>query len=459
MRKTIKIIAIIIAIISLSTHSFAQKQEIKAFQEMNKELIKSIKKQYKKDPKIEYSDGVFLIVVDGKVNKQKKYMVLNDEGVLLTAEPVSSYKLINSNYMWISQAVGDKSYWGAVNYKTGDIILPAKYTNAFLSYKCDAGKNDKGVWHGAYEETWLVYEQTSNKTLFISADGKNVIKEVYGKYEFLEDYYVKIGANYLYGLYTRDGRELFPRLYNSFEITKDGFVITVKSEEAPLYGGKSINPELPQYDIKNDLIALKWENSTPLYKVHKDDEWTDYSINPDYKVEYVDIGQKYYDWGQNEKVIAYYEGEGMDAPHGGYYMGLAAKNIADVEFAKLEYTIRTLKDPKNYYLPVKYPDKYQFNSMILGGQYIVAQDYLEKFIKNTDIDPNDPRILKAKKFRGEASVSKTAVPHKIEEYTNALTAASAKYTVQQQNEAIRQAEAEALSNSIATGITNLLFGK
>lgn len=451
-------IASIVAI-GFSFSSFAQKEEIKAFQEMNKDLIKAVKKQYKKDPKVELKDGNFFLVIEGKVNKQKKMMVLNEEGTLLTPEPVSIYNAIDKNYVWIGQTIGNKTYWGVAEYKTGNQIIEPRYTAINLHYKNDEGKNEKGVWRAASEECWVAYDEANKQTRFLSADGKNTLNTARGQYVILKDSYVKVGEKNAYGLYTFNGSQIYPQSYGDFIIADDGFVISTRKAIATFYGGKSINPSLPQYKINDDLLALKWENGVPYYKVHKDDDWANYSLNPDYKVEYVDQGQRFYDLGENEKVIVYYEGEGMDAPHGGYYMGLASKNIADVEFAKLELTIRTLKDPKDYYFPIKYPESYSFNSMILGSQYITAQDYLDRFIKNTDVDPNDPRIKKAKKFRGEAAASKTSIARKLEEYGDALTAASKKYAIDQQNAAIRQAEAEALSNSIASGITSLLFGK
>lgn len=459
MKKLFSLAAILFLALNFSLSSHAQKEEIKAFQEMNKDLLKTVRKQFKQDPKVEYDNGNFFIVVEGKVNKVKKKMLLNEEGTVLTPEPVSGYSTIDKNYVTVYQQYGDKSLFGAVNYKTGDQILEPKYTQITVNYKTAAGKNKKGIWHPALTDSWIAYDEDSNLTYIFSGDGKNLLNKMPGSYTIIGERYAKIGSNNANGLYDLNGNEIYPQRYKDFEIAKDGFIITKRLNGTTFYGGKTINPELPRYVINDDVLAVKWDNGTPYYKVHKDDEWIDFSKNPTYTVEYIDDGQKYYDFGDNDKVIAYYEGEGMDAPHGGYYMGLAAKNIADVELAKLEWTISTLNNPKTYYYPVKWPEKYTFNSMLLGGQYITAIDYFDRFLKNSDVDSDDPKIKLAKKYRGEAAVSKTKVARKVEEYTEAYTAASKKYATEQHNAAVRQANEKALSNSIATGIANILFGK
>lgn len=446
---------------------FAQKQEINAFKEMNKELLKSVKKQYKKEPTVELKDDVFFIVIEGKVNKEKKFMVMNENGDLLTPEPVSSYAPIDidKNYIWVSQASGNKKLWGAVDYRNGQVVLVPKYDQIHIFHKHDSGFNEKGIWRDAADDGWVAWDALAGETIFFSADGKNVLNKVNGSYEINENNYVVAGTENKYGLYTENGRELFPQKYSKFIITSDGFVITTTTNPSltPMklyYGGKTINPSAPQYVIPNNLIDLKAVNGVPHYKVHRDDDWISYAVQPDYKVEYIDEGQKYYDLGDYDKVIAYYEGEGIDAPHGGYYMGMAAKAIGDIELAKLDNVISTLKNSSTYYYPVEWPDKYTFNSSLLGSQFILAQDYFDRFLKNiSDINPDDPRVKRAKKYRGETAVARNSIARKLEDYTTAYTTAAQRYATEKTNAEIQRAQQEALSNSIAAGISNLLFGK
>lgn len=466
MRKKFELTLLLIAIVGMGNICFAQKQEINAFKEMNAKLLKSVKKQYKKDPFVELKDNVFYIVVEGKVNKKKMYMVLNEDGELLTPEPVASYAPFadDKNYVSFTQNFGDSQHIGMVDYRTGQIVLQPKYSQISLCHSHDAGYGDNGEWRPAITDTWVAYDPVANETVFFSIDGKNLKNRVTGPYTRKNMDFVAIGKGYKTGLYTMDGVEVLPQKYLTFSLTKDGFVITTAtnpslSEGRWYYGGTTINPNATQYEFNNELYGLKMVDGVPHYKVHRDDEWISYASKPVYSVDYVDEGQKYFDNGEFDKVIAYYEGAGIDAPHGGYYMGMASKAIGDTELAKLDKVISTLKDPKTYYYPVASPEKYTFNSSLLGSQFILAQDYFDRYLRNnSDTDPNDSRILKAKKYRGEAAVARNSVARKIEDYTTAYSAAAQKYATEKTNAEIEKARQAAAANSIATGLSNLLKG-
>lgn len=466
MLKKLIIMSFLIALLSQGNVCLAQKQEINAFREMNEKLLKSVKKEYKKEPRVELKDNVFFIVVEGKVNKKKMLMVLNENGDLLTPEPVTSYAPFpnDKNYVWFSNQYGDKDLFGIVDYRNGQVVLQQKYSKVDRHHSNDAGKVPNGVWRDATTDCWIAYDPANNETVFLSLDGKTTLNRVNGEYNFQDGEYVVAGDRGRKGLYTMDGKEIMPQSYYTFRISKDGFVVTTANNPdlTPwklYYGGKMINPAMPQYQFNNDLMDLKFTDGVPYYKVHRDDDWISYAAQPAYTVSYIDEGQKYYDNGEYDKVIAYYEGEGIDAPHGGYYMGLASKAIGDAEMTKLDNLISTLKDPDKYYLPVKNPENYTFNATLLGSQFILAQDYFDRFLKNNDTNADDPRVKRAKKYRGEAAVSRNSVARKIEDYTTAYTAASSKYSKAVTNQAIQQAQQEALSNSIATGISNLILGK
>lgn len=464
MVRKIKLTLMLISVLGTSSLCLAQKQEINAFKEMNGQLLKEVKKQYKLDPRVELKDNLFFIVVEGKVNKKKMLMVFNDNGDLLTPDPVSSYAPFpdDKNYVCFANEFGDNVPVGIVNYRTGQVVLQPKYSQVSVNHSHDAGYGENGVWRDATLDSWVAYDPVADQTVFVSSDGQNIFNSVSGPYKIQNGDYVVAGNDNQKGLYTMDGIELLPQTYSSFLVTKDGFVITTAPNLSLTlgrwyYGGKTINPGAKQYAFNNELFDLKVVDGIPHYKVHRDDDWISFASQPIYTVDYVDDGQKYYDNGNFDKVIAYYEGEGIDAPHGGYYMGLAAKAIGDVELAKLDYVISVLKNPNTYYYPVDNPENYTFNSSLLGSQFIMAQDYFDTFLKKNEANIDDPRVKRAKKYRGETAIARNSVARKMEDYNTSYISASQKYAAEKRNAEIQQARQQATANAIVNGISNILF--
>lgn len=356
---------------------------------------------------------------------------------------------------------------------SGQVILPAAYDDINYFKPQEAGTHtDKDItyYHPASEEFFKTVNKSAdapNHYKFISADGTKVMAEYDGTLDAFCGYYWKIWSGKAEdadrtGLLTLDGKRIFPEQYWLFFPGTSGFVSCIKRDVdgCKFYGGKMITPGSDATEVPAifNMVFYDKEKGRARVRLHRGDEFIDYVPDSTYTVEYKDKGQKLFDGEQFEEVITYYEGEGYGKPWGNYYMGLAANELARKEEKKLEYCVSTLKSSNNYYLPVKNPEKYEFNSGLIASMYAQSKIYLEKYINTKDIPENDPTLIAARKLRGEVVTASNNLTKKIEEYGTALSAATGKSIERDAAIARQQAQQEAAANSLATGITNLIFG-
>lgn len=474
MKHIITDITLMIIFMCVGTLAYAQKNEIKAFEKQNKEMLKQIKKQYKITPKVKLTKyGAFYIELKKKASKYglEEFLLLDETGNQLYSDWIYSYSEISQyeNCFWISQFNGKSIKWGVIDIK-GTQIFPVIYDKLWSIPKNDAGTYKSKFlthWRPANISCWVVCDTINHRNTFYSSDGKVKLHEYDGVLEKLYDYFWTIKpaeaslTGHNKGLLTLDGEIIFDQEYDRFLIGSDGFVHSVKDVDGmTLYGGKLINGELPGVVVPPtfcNLIYLTSENSIKC-KMHRDDEFEIYDPQKQYEMTYKDKGERLYDMGKYQDVITFYEGEGYGTVWGDYYMGLAANEIASVEMSKMKNVINTLKDKNKYYLPIVKPDNYRFDAGTITSMYLSAGVYLEKYINSDKVAADDPSVVKAKKLRGEIVTNKNNVTKYIEEYGTALKNASIKNVEREQAIAVQKAKENAAAEQLATGLTNLLFG-
>lgn len=473
-------ITLVALLLCVGSVLYAQKNEIKAFEKQNKDMLKQLKKQYKTNPEVKLSDqGFFYIELKKKESKQgpDKFFLIDETGTPLYPLWLDNYKIIKGGYFYVGQNFGSTLKWGAIDIK-GKQILPISYDQIRQSVALEAGtfkESSVTYWHPASKGFWLASDNTNGHHVFYSLDGQSILHEYDGVLKSQLSYFWTIAPSDMAatgnqkGLLTYDGDVIFEQEYNSFYIETSGLVNCIKREAdgRQLYGGKMLNSAISDIVVPplfNDVTY--WSTSESIKcKIHRDDDYETYDPAKNYVIVFNDEGERLYDQGKYQDVIKYYEGEGYGAVHGDYYMGLSAEKIAKAEMGKMNNVINTLNSDKNYYLPITKPENYTFDAGTISGMYTSAGVYLEKFLNNDKVDPNDSKLAKARKLRGEIITARNNVTKKIEEYGTALQKATAK-NIERERVAAEQkalqaqqaAESQRAANQLATGLTNLIFG-
>lgn len=457
----------------------AQKYEINAFEKQNKAMLKELKKQYGTSPEVQLSEeGFFYILLTKKENKKgpDKYFLIDEVGTPLYNEWIDKYKCIKNGNFFVGQNAGNKTKWGVVNSK-GKQILPIKFDNIQHNFSHESGtftSSSKTYWHPSNNEFWLTTDN-SNTTphhTFYTADGSSITHEYDGVLKEQLSYFFTISPVAMpstgnqKGLLTIDGEIIFPQEYNRFYIETSGFVNCFKNESDGLSrcGGKMLNIAITDIVVPPIFFDVTYNTSTKAIecKMHRDDEYEVYNPQKIYIVHYKDRGERLFDMGEYQDVITFYEGEGYGTAWGDYYMGLAAEKIAKAEMNKMNDVIKTLNSSTDYYLPIKNPEKYRFDAGTISGMYTSAGNYLEKYINNGNVSPDDPTKAKARKLRGEIITARNSVTKKIEEYGTALQTASSKNLERERKiaeqkviQAQRDAEAARAAQQLGKAIGNL----
>lgn len=436
------------------------KSEIKAFERNNKALLKSLKKQYKaKVEVVQCPNGSFcieMLVKNGGVNG---YLLADEAGELLHSDMIDKYK-VGDGFFWISQ----ENKWGIVDDK-GKMILPVEY-NQIWHVKESAEDYYKDVWHPAISETFVAQQSETGATVnsFFSCKENEITFTCEGDMTETFGYFWNICKGGKCGLYTCDGKEIFPQIYSGFYFEKKTGMVNCYTKDTDglyLWGAKMIKPGVTEAVVPTIFNDVRWSttNNCYEYRMHRGDRYERYEPNRKYELTYKDKGQKLFDAGKYEDVISFYEGEGFGTVWGNYYMGLSAEKLGSAESAKMDKCINTLKSDTEYYYPIENPDKYTFDAGTITTMYLSAISYLEKYINASEIPNDDPTKLEARKLRGELVTAKNGISKKIDDYGKALSNATQKNIQRQANIAAQEARQKAAAESLANGITNLLFGK
>ena len=464
-------------LMGLCAGAYAQKAEINAFEKQNKDLLKQLGKDYKAKVAVNISaDGNFFLVLSRKVNKEERFMLADEAGALLYPYEITKYKSLKGGYFFIcgQDGVGTQK-WGVVNIQ-GKAILPVKFSWISHGEAQQAGffaHQSSNYWHPATSEYWVATtKETGLPThiYFFSADGSQVTHEYEGKLEAYRSYFWTVkpeGTKNIYnkkGFMTYDGQLLYPQEYNSYYLETSGMLNCIKRSDngLSLYGGKMLDQSISTVEVPALFNDVSYRNGTIQVRMHRADDFQDYNPNTQYALTYKDEGERLFDAGQYEKVITFYEGEGYGTAWGDFYMGLAAQKLGDREQVKMDNCITTLKSDKNYYLPIKNPDKYKFEAGTITSMYLSSSMYLEKYLNNKNIPENDPTKVKARKIRGEVVTAKNQVTSKLEEYGTALRAATNKHAQAEaaaaQQRAQQQAQQQATINALSKGLGSLFKG-
>lgn len=447
-----------------SLNNVAQnREEIKAFQKMNKELLKQLKQKYNASSVdvVQTGAGEFLIVISCKNNGITETYVANDSGTLLYYEPIDDCFFFNADKQFI--ALKKDSKWGVAKMN-GELLIPLEYATVTFAAENEEGISNSAIFHPANGKTFITYSSTEDMVNFHDAEGA-IYKSFKGNIQSLDDYYIIIGSNDFKGLYTLDGKEIFPQDFYGFEVLgSTGVVKSVKRDVATglkSKGAKNIRHGVTDVVVPAKFQDVTWDNAANVFTVslHRNAPAIPYHPDSTYVISYKDDGEKYWDAADYEKVIVYYEGEGFGKPWGCYYMGMAAQAIADGEMALMKHTIAELKGAY-YFLPIQYPDNYKFSYTSCIEMYLHAAKYYEEYIKNDQVPLYDATKAQAKKQRGIVVSAQNEAKELYEEYTRQYAAATTKYAqVQYQNElqrAAEEAQNAAIANTVSNGISSLL---
>lgn len=454
----------------------AQKEEIRAFEKQNKPVLKMLKKEYSARPVVQMTeDGIFYIRLVKNINGAERFYLADETGALIYPELLDYCKpTVSGGYFFIG--VNDEAgqaLWGAIK-NTGTVVFPLKYKGGGLSY-CPAYAAgsytymNSTYWRPASAECWVATEAGNDGVMhntFYAADGKTVLNQHVGTLSPFMYYFwtVRSGKaeSNTAGLLTVDGKSIFPQEYNHFVLQSSGLVKCAKREPDGLllYGGKMLDSRISDVKVPPMFNSLIYSDTQKVImcRMHRGDDFEPYNPAAMYEISHRDKGERLFDQGKYGDVIAYYEGEGYGSKLGNYYMGLASREIGQTEMWKMDRCIATLKSSTQYYLPVKNPEKYQFDAGTITTMYISAGTYLEKFINDNNIPDDDPYKIKARKLRGEIVTVRNGITKKVSEYGDALAAASRKNVEREAAIAAQQAQQQATANSIANGLTNILLG-
>ena len=351
------------------------------------------------------------------------------------------------------------------------MIFPIKYDNIQHIDASEAGtftSSSRTYWHPANKEVWLTTDNTQQMPhhTFYAADGCTVLHEYEGEMKIQLPYFYTIepvsmsATDNKKGLLTLDGEIIFPQEYNEFYIDSSGFVDCIKREPDGLsrWGGKMLDGTKSDVIVPPLFFCVIYLESTRALKckVHRDDVYEDYDPQKIYEVSYKDKGERLYDMGKYQEVIAYYEGEGYGTVWGDYYMGLAAENMAQTEMKKMDNVLKMLNSSNEYYLPLKNPEKYKFDAGTIAGMCNSAGNYFEKYINNENVSPDDPTKVKARKKRGEIIATRNSLTMKLKEYETALQTAWSKNVERERRIAEQKAMQEQKSAETARAVQKLI---
>lgn len=467
--KKILLIALCLSFGLLFAQGQGDKEQIDAFKKYNKDMLKALKTTYKVKPEVNLSEnGQFYIVLPfSEKYIGKQYLLANEAGEIFPEVKIDKYISFDTGEIGVRR----QGKWGVYDV-TGKMIFPVVYEDISRLYPKEAGMYEyKGVkyWYPNIEGYWIAKEKKDNKdyVIFYSKDGKNELHRYEGKLTWLVGMYPVITPTN-HTDKSNDKTMLFPngdiiyQGYNSFELYPNGFVLGYKIDEDGLItcGGKMLDSSKSQIEIPctfNRAFFDEKEGVTKV-KVYRSDEYQEYDPAKTYVRNFADKGEKLFESGKFNDVIAYYEGEGYGYRRGNYLMGCAAMELADVEMAKMLNCINALKDENTYYYPIENPDAYKFNTTEIASNYANAKIYFEKVLQNDSISNTDPDKINARTLRGKVVTRQNSHSKAIEEYGIAYTNATVKNVDRKQNIAIQQAQQQQQAEQLATGITNLLFG-
>ena len=115
-----------------TNYHIMDKAEAKAFEQMNKPLLKQLKTKYNAKAFYFYQTRAGEIVIEVYPKNGFGKYILNDVGTPLYYEPVARWSCFEGEKNRI--AVQRDGKWGVVNYK-GEIIIPVEYVRIYFSQK------------------------------------------------------------------------------------------------------------------------------------------------------------------------------------------------------------------------------------------------------------------------------------------------------------------------------------
>lgn len=442
-----------------TNYNLLGKAEAKAFEQMNKPLLKQLKTKYNAKAFQFYQTRAGEIVIEVYPKNATGKYILNDVGTPLYYEPVARWACFEGEKNRF--AVSKNGKWGVVNYK-GEIIIPVEYVRIYFSQAYEEGvsveTDGKGIFHLANDKVFI--SCSPEQVNFHDSEGA-VYKTIEGSLDPLNGFYLQIGSSSFRGLYTLNGNEIYPPKYSGFEIVGTTGVVKCMTMDygtgLVLKGAKNIKTGATKTQVPPKFMDVLWNENNQWFQVtlHRNSPPISYQPDSVYVVEYKDNGIKYWDAANYEKVIEFYEGEGYGKPWSNYYLGMAAQAIAEKEHKEMNRVISVLQG-KYYYWPLAYPDDYKFNYVKCLDMYNSSIKYYEEYIKEERVPDNDPTKAQARKARGAIVTSAHEARDLYDKYTRLLSEASTKYA-QNQYQIEQQRAAEAARNAeLAKGITNLI---
>lgn len=456
MKRILSIFCLLASTIAMMAQSPA---EIKAFKNMNKPLFKQIEKDYKGyiAEVRKTTLGTFFITISKKPVKgvTGKSYIMSEGGTLMYPEPVDLWKSF-SNARNALALQNDKK-WGVVDFD-GNLIIPLSYDNVtYVSQNIESTVEKNGLWHPANRDGFIT--ELAGKTNFHD-NGGALYKTVNGcNKRVIDSFFLALTTNGKKGLYTLDGTQLIPPVFDDYEVlSKKGVVKTIVTDEKTglrSVGAKSFRSGT-SVEVPAQFYDVEWDESTKCFfiSLHRDEPGIVYNPDSTYVVDYKDDGIKYWDAEKYDKVIEFYEGEGFGQPWGNYYMGLAAKAIAESERDILVNTINVLNNKDQYYYPIAYPDQYKINAEKALTMYLSSASYFEKYIKEDQVAEDDPTKLQARKLRGTMVSDERKYRDLLDEYTRQYAEASSKYAQVKAQLQIQQAQRAAQNAAVSRAIGN-----
>ncbi len=453
-------ISLIILFLSLIGVSAQNSQEIKMFEKINKSMLKSLKSEHKAS-KIEVNQtesGQFYLIIKKKVGKNVVNYVANDEGLLIYNDPVDYIFKFKTFKEGLAIKVSNK--WGLVSFK-GNTVIPVEFNDITHFDLLDEGITDN-IFHPATPEGFLAVKTNVSAT-FYTKDGQ-IIRSVDGKCNECSKYYYSIG-NSKKGLYSRDGKEIYPQQYSQFFSIKNcGVIKCVKYDEygVKYEGAKNIQSGITDVVVPCDFYDVNWDSSAKNFTValHNGEDSEPFVSTKTYNRTFRDNGEKYWEAQKYEKVIEFYEGEGYGKSWGNYFMGMAAMEIAESEKKQMQSVIDVLNSKNEYYKPLQSPNNYKFNTSKALQMYIMASNYFEKYINDKSIPDDDPTKVRIRKLRGSLITAQSRISEMGQEYATAYSSASERWATYQievrQQQAAEAARNQQLSKGISSLIGNLL---
>ena len=443
-----------------TNYHIMDKAEAKAFEQMNKPLLKQLKTKYNAKAFYFYQTRAGEIVIEVYPKNGFGKYILNDVGTPLYYEPVARWSCFEGEKNRI--AVQRDGKWGVVNYK-GEIIIPVEYVRIYFSQAYEEGvsveTDGKGIFHLANDKVFI--SCSPEQVNFHDSEGA-VYKTIEGSLDPLNGFYLQIGSSSFRGLYTLNGNEIFPPKYSGFEIAGTTGVVKCMTMDygtgLVLKGAKNIKTGATKTQVPPKFMDVFWNENNQWFQVtlHRNSPPISYQPDSVYVVEYKDNGIKYWDAANYEKVIEFYEGEGYGKPWSNYYLGMAAQAIAEREHKEMNRVISVLQGD-GYYLPLQYPDNYKFNYVKCLDMYNSSIKYYEEYIKEGSVPDNDPTKAQARKSRGSIVTSAHEARDLYDKYTRLLSEATTKYA-QHKYQIEQQKAAEAARNAETVRVVGNIIG-